>query len=105
MKTINGMGRPRSQPPRLFSERDRYTLARMYYSELCAQQDVPAEQRDWFDVDVAMRIVLALFPELVVDHSIAKPVLDAKPPIEFFEFEDGEQPTHTLPDYNIIYLR
>jgi hypothetical protein len=39
---------------------------------------------------------LALFPELVVDHGIA---------LEFFEFEEGEQPTHTPPNDNIIYLR
>jgi len=102
---IDGMGRPRSQPPRLMSERDRYILARAYYGELCDQQNLPADQREWFDVEIAIRIVLALFPELVVDHSIAKPVLDAKPAIEFFDFEEGEQPTHTLADDNIIYLR
>ena len=43
-----------------------------------------------------IRILLALFPELVVNHGIA---------LEFFEFEEGEQPIHTPPDDNIIYLR
>ncbi len=95
MKTIDGIGRPRSQPPRLMSERERYTLARAFYCDLRDDQNLPAEQRKWSDVD-AMRILLALFPELVVDHGIA---------LEFFEFEEGEQPTHTPPNDNIIYLR
>ena len=96
---IDGMGRPRSQPPRLMSERDRYTLARAYYGELCAQQNLPAEQREWFDVEIAIRIVLALFPELVVDHSITKPTLE-------FDFEEDGKTMQPAPaDDNIIYLR
>ena len=95
MKTIDGMGRPSSQPPRLMSERDRYALARAYYCDLRDDQNLPADQPKWSDVD-AYRIVLALFPELVVNHGIA---------LEFFEFEEGEQPIHTPPDDNIIYLR
>jgi hypothetical protein len=82
------------------SECDRYSLARAYYCYyLCEQQDLPEEQRERSNIDEAIRIVLALFPELVLDHGIAKPAL------EFFEFEEGEQPTHTPADDNIIYLR
>ena len=51
MKTLDGMGRPKSQPPRLMSERDRYSLARAYYCDLRDEQNITAEQRKWSDVD------------------------------------------------------
>lgn len=96
MEIIDGMGQHSSQPPWL-SEHDRYVLARAYYCFFCEQQNLPEEQREWPGVDDAIRIVLALFPELALFRGIAKPALDPE-----------ERDRMMLPapaGDNIVYLR
>ena len=68
MKTIDGIGQDRPQPP--WSDRERYGLAKALYRFLCEQQDVPVEQREFPNVNDAIRVVLALFPELMLDHGV-----------------------------------
>ena len=77
MKTINGIDRHGSQPHRL-SEQNRFTLARGCYRFLYEQQNLPVEQREFPNVNDTIRLVLALFPELMLDRGIAQMELDRR---------------------------
>jgi hypothetical protein len=92
MKPLNGTDRQRSQP---LSLHDRYIVAKAYYCFFCEQQKAAEELREWRSAGDAIRILLALFPELVLEPGIPQPAtLDL----------DLTRPPATASD-NVVHLR